>query len=962
MDPRTQLVDVIRSVRNQWRLRLATRGAVVVVAGTIFALLLSASGLESFRFSAPAIIAFRILSVAAFVALLLYGFVWPLRRRVSDGQVALYLEECDPTLEAAIISAVEATADGGSPDHSPRLVEKLVEQAIAQCRAAERGTAVDAAAVKRHVVALAGIVAVAALIVSFGPAYLRHGLSALLVISRSAEAASPYRIDVTPGNAKVPRGADQAIRARLVGFTAKDVGVMMRTSPGAPFERLPLIPATGNDAAGAFEGMLFHLDKQTEYYVESNGVHSPTFTLAVVDLPTVSQLDLEYRFPAYTGLPPRKVDDGGDVAAVRGTEVLLHITPTMATPGGRIVLSDGAALPLTTQGDGTLTGSFKVDRQGFYRIQLTGPHGEKVDASPQYTIDVIDDQPPSVRFSKPGRDTQATPVEELFLEARADDDYGIRSLQLSYSVNGGAPKTIGLFGALRQAQGGVSSSSPGGKPLTEVTAGHTIYLEELGLKPGDFVSYYAKATDNDVVQGPKTTTSDIYFVQVRPFRKDYKPAQSQAMGGGGGGDQVGELSRQQREIVAATFNIVRDKPKTKADKFRENVVFLNLAQAKLREQVDELVGKLKARLGVVDPAFNKIAEVLPKAVEEMRAAEGDLKALKPDNALSPEQRALKLLQEAEQQYEMQIAMQNGAGGAGGQSQYAEDLADLFELELDKLANQYEMQQRAMQQSGDHQIDELVEKLKELARRQQQEMERQRRLAQAGQNSSGGASANQRALADELEKAKRQLEQLTRDEQRQDLRDAMRRMQEAADAMRRAAANGSKDGGAQANQALDRLREALAETEVEGVTTNLAFLRWLVAHPALRAGETTTAFLVDHPPLSTPPERLPARPWRGAWRLNRPPPPPASPPDVDATSQTPGAATEQSVVTAPMPGTVIRLLVAEGERVQPRQPLLVLEAMKMETPLVSPYEAVVRAVHVAEGDRVAGGTVLVELEE
>ena len=132
MDHRTELVDVIRRVRNRWRVRLALRGAVVVLAGTVLALLLSASGLESFRFSAPAIIAFRVLSVAVFVGLLVYGFVWPLRRRVTDAQVAMYLEECDPTLEAAIISAVEATASGPSPDHSPHLVEKLVEQAIAQ--------------------------------------------------------------------------------------------------------------------------------------------------------------------------------------------------------------------------------------------------------------------------------------------------------------------------------------------------------------------------------------------------------------------------------------------------------------------------------------------------------------------------------------------------------------------------------------------------------------------------------------------------------------------------------------------------------------------------------------------------------------------------------------------------------------------------------------------------------------
>ena len=43
-----------------------------------------------------------------------------------------------------------------------------------------------------------------------------------------------------------------------------------------------------------------------------------------------------------------------------------------------------------------------------------------------------------------------------------------------------------------------------------------------------------------------------------------------------------------------------------------------------------------------------------------------------------------------------------------------------------------------------------------------------------------------------------------------------------------------------------------------MTTNLPFLRWLVAHPALRAGETTTAFLVEHPPLSAPPARRPPR--------------------------------------------------------------------------------------------------------
>jgi len=168
-------------------------------------------------------------------------------------------------------------------------------------------------------------------------------------------------------------------------------------------------------------------------------------------------------------------------------------------------------------------------------------------------------------------------------------------------------------------------------------------------------------------------------------------------------------------------------------------------------------------------------------------------------------------------------------------------------------------------------------------------------------------------------------------------------------------------GGTRDEALDRLAAALDETEVAGVTTNLPFLRWLVRHPDVRAGETTTAFLVDHPPLSPVPTRPAPRPWRGAFRLNLPSPPPAPPPDVEAAQQHGGAGGD-STMTAPMPGTVIRVLVGEGDAVLARQPLLVLEAMKMETPLVAPYAATVRRVHVREGDRVAGGTLLVELEE
>jgi acetyl/propionyl-CoA carboxylase alpha subunit len=165
-----------------------------------------------------------------------------------------------------------------------------------------------------------------------------------------------------------------------------------------------------------------------------------------------------------------------------------------------------------------------------------------------------------------------------------------------------------------------------------------------------------------------------------------------------------------------------------------------------------------------------------------------------------------------------------------------------------------------------------------------------------------------------------------------------------------------------SETLRALRSALAATEVEGVVTNLPFLRWLMAHPALDDGRTTTAFLVENPPLSLPPARRAAAPWHGAWRLNLPAPAPVPLPDADLASHAHGPGGTESVLEAQMPGTVIRVLVEEGASVDARTPLLVLEAMKMETPVLAPRDARVRRVHVAEGDQVAAGAPLVELED
>lgn len=96
-------------------------------------------------------------------------------------------------------------------------------------------------------------------------------------------------------------------------------------------------------------------------------------------------------------------------------------------------------------------------------------------------------------------------------------------------------------------------------------------------------------------------------------------------------------------------------------------------------------------------------------------------------------------------------------------------------------------------------------------------------------------------------------------------------------------------------------------------------------------------------------------WRGtAYHLQ--------PPAVSSETGEQGARAGQERLLAPMPGTVVRVLVRPGQAVTAHEPLVVMEAMKMEHVIEAPHPGVVGEVMFHEGDMVPAGSPLVRLEE
>jgi hypothetical protein len=790
---RGRIFELVRGVRWRWRTGQILRGLVWVGSLTGLVVFASAYGLERVRFAPEWVVAFRYLTWGTLLLSTYLFLIRPLLKRVTDSQVALYLEEHEPTLEHSVVSALDEGASA-----SPALRNQVIEVALERARQVQFGRRVEQGKLYRFAGALTALVVLALGSTLLGPAHLRHGLAALLMPTRDAAEVSPYSIGVTPGDVTIPRNSDQMVAAMLGGFAAADASIFTRTASDGGFQRLTMLP--GGD--GGFEVLLLGVAERTEYFIESTGVRSPTFTIEVADLPYVGQLDLTYHYPAYTGLPPRVVEAGGDVAALPGTVVELRIEPTMLAPSGRLMLDEQPAGDLTLQEDGTFVTRFTVGENRYYSIELARDNGALVPASPEYTIDLLSDQAPTVGFSRPGRDDTASPIEEFYLEIDATDDYGVRDVRLVYSVNGGPEDTIAVY-------------QTSGAPLAEVAPAHTLFLEEWQLEPGDLVSYYAIARDNR--PSPASVTSDIYFISVRPFERAYRQAEQGGGGGGGGGQQETPLSELQRQIVAATFNLIRQQESYSPSEFGENVNSVRLAQGRLKEQVGTLLQRMQNRgLTQQDQGFADVSAVLPLAVEAMTRVEAHLDDQELRDALPDEQEALRYLQQAEQTYEAMVQQQQGGGGGGGGGQdraAAEELADLFELELDKLQNQYETVQRGQREESDTQVDELLEQLQELARRQEQEAERQRRRAIQGGQSSAGGSQSQRDLAAETEEAARQLQRLAREMNDRQLEETARDLQQAAEAMRQSASqSGSSAASAEAASALRRLEDARRQLE------------------------------------------------------------------------------------------------------------------------------------------------------
>lgn len=653
--------------------------------------------------------------------------------------------------------------------------------------------------------------------------YSNESLWKKAVLKQMSLVVDSGTIKVEPGDAEIERGSDVVISVRFANEVPDEAWIDSEYKTGEKARHA--MRRSLKDPL--FGGYLRNLQIDQSYRIDYLTGASSVFKIKVFEYPALTQSDAKIESPKYSKLSDKEIADTRRVSVVDGATLTWKCQINKPVSVAELVDQNGNTTPLVASKDNPLMyeASFVMTESQRWKIRLVDQDQRATKFEEELSAKVIPNGPPETKLVR-AQDQNVSALQELQMQATAKDDFGIQRSGLTFMLGDAEPTEVTI--PVGEARAG------------KVELSHLIDMEALQAKPDQLLSYYFWAEDLDRDGEPRRVDGDMFFAEVRPFDEIFREGESMSseqkkqqeqQQQSESAQKAEELAELQKQIISGTWNVIRrEKPKSISKSFAADTQLLVESQQEAFEMTDKLAEKIEDAQS--EKYLEQVREAMTAAKDLLGTASIDSDLMSLRGALRKEREAyegLLRLRAREHQIVQSQQQQQKSSKSGAQKNRQQQID---QLKLNDDENRYETEQKAdaAEPTAERETRQVMNRLAELAKRQDDLNEQIKNLETALQEAK--TEETKKELEEQLKRLRENQEELLRDsdevlermnqpENRQAMEGAREQteqarsdMQKSSEALSKGETSPAISSGTRAQRQMDETKELLRQTSSE----------------------------------------------------------------------------------------------------------------------------------------------------
>ncbi len=316
----------------------------------------------------------------------------------------------------------------------------------------------------------------------FAPSFFSESTERILNYDQAYTPKAPFSFVLQNKDFKTFRNENYEVKLHLTGSVMPSE-VFLLTDNGRKIKM-------ESTERGLYAYTFNQVQKNFQFQFEAAGFSSIPYKIEVFERPNLSNFSVYLSYPKYVGKKDERVENTGNLIVPAGTTISWQFKTNQSDKLNLIFESDSQSVAAQQTNDQLFEFKKRFLSSTPYQVKLQNPHSSNKEAI-RYFLNVIPDEYPTVNLAQ-YQDSMLHNY--LMLDGSIADDYGISRLQLKYRIlNEDNKNTDYKTVVLKHNPAAINQKYY-----------HQLDINELGLKPGDRLSYYVQVWDNDGVQGAKS--------------------------------------------------------------------------------------------------------------------------------------------------------------------------------------------------------------------------------------------------------------------------------------------------------------------------------------------------------------------------------------------------------------------------------------------------------------------------